>query len=118
MKKTAKIIFYLEEGISKKIIQGEFIEWVENYGHFYGSSKKVVEKFLQEGKDLLFDIEPRGAKKLKEKIKGGIYVFILPPSKEELLRRLRNRGCETEDIIQQRFKQAENEIKEIYGMIM
>lgn len=79
MKKRQKLFFISKKEFQKKIIQGEFIEWVENYGHFYGSSKKVVEKFLQEGKDLLFDIEPRGAKKLKEKIKGGIYVFILPP---------------------------------------
>lgn len=97
----------------QKIKAGEFIEWVENYGQYYGSSRKVVEHVLRSGNDLLFDIEPRGAKKIKETLKGGVYVFILPPSKNELLNRLKKRGHETEDVIEQRFKQAESEIKEI-----
>jgi guanylate kinase len=96
-----------------RIDQGEFVEWVENYGHLYGSSRNVMKEFIQDGRDLLLDIEPRGAKKIKQEFKGGIYVFVLPPSRSELLKRLETRGHETDEVIQQRFRQAENELKEI-----
>lgn len=105
--------FISRKEFQKRIDQGEFIEWVENYGHLYGSSKKVMEEFVRDGKDLLLDIEPRGAKKVKQEFKGGIYVFILPPSRSELLKRLEKRGHETDEVIQKRFKQAESELKEI-----
>jgi guanylate kinase len=86
---------------------------VENYGHLYGSSRNVMKEFTQDGGDLLLDIEPRGAKKVKQEFKGGIYVFVLPPSRSELLKRLEKRGHETDDVIQKRFLQADRELKEI-----
>ncbi|MBN1364540.1 MAG: guanylate kinase [Syntrophaceae bacterium] len=105
--------FVSRKEFEKRIKQGEFIEWVENYGHLYGSSKKFMEEFVREGGDLLLDIESRGAKKIKKKFKGGIYVFVLPPTRRDLLKRLELRGCETSEVIQQRFKQLEKELKEI-----
>ncbi len=73
--------FISREEFQERIKQGEFVEWVENYGHLYGTSRKTMEEFLQKGNDLLLDIEPRGAKKIKQKFKGGIFVFVLPPSR-------------------------------------
>ncbi|MGA2780960.1 MAG: guanylate kinase [Smithella sp.] len=105
--------FISREEFQARIDQGEFVEWVENYGHLYGSSMKTMEEFLHDGQDLLLDIEPRGARKIKQKFKGGVYVFVLPPSHAELLKRLEGRGCETEEVIQNRFDQAESELKEI-----
>lgn len=105
--------FISRNEFQKRINQGEFIEWVENYGHLYGSSRKYMEAFIQDGGDLLLDIEPRGAKKIKQEFKGGIYVFVIPPSRSELLKRLEKRGHETKDVIQKRFEQAESELKEI-----
>jgi guanylate kinase len=105
--------FISRKEFKNRIDQGEFVEWVENYGHLYGSSRNVMKEFIQDGRDLLLDIEPRGAKKIKQEFKGGIYVFILPPSRSELLKRLENRGHETDEVIQKRFRQAENELKEI-----
>ena len=105
--------FISREEFQARIDQGEFVEWVENYGHFYGSSRKTMEEFLLDGQDLLLDIESRGAKKIKQKFKGGVYVFVLPPSRLELLKRLEGRGCETDEVIQNRFEQAESELKEI-----
>ena len=105
--------FISREEFQERIDQGEFVEWVENYGHLYGSSRKTMEEFLHDGQDLLLDIEPRGAKKIKQKFKGGIYVFVLPPSRSELLKRLEKRGYETDEVIQKRFEQAESELKEI-----
>jgi guanylate kinase len=105
--------FISREEFQARIDQGEFVEWVKNYGHFYGSSRNVMEEFLQSGQDLLLDIESRGAKKIKQNFKGGVYVFVLPPSRSELLKRLEGRGCETDEVIQNRFYQAESELKEI-----
>jgi guanylate kinase len=105
--------FISRKEFQKRIDQAEFFEWVENYGNLYGSSRKVMEEFIRDGGDLLLDIEPRGAKKVKQEFKGGIYVFVLPPSRSELLKRLEKRGHETDEAIQKRFKQAESELKEI-----
>ncbi|MGB5217535.1 MAG: guanylate kinase [Smithella sp.] len=105
--------FTSRQEFRKKIKQGEFIEWVENYGNLYGSSRQYLENLDKNGGDLLLDIEPRGAKKIRQEFKGGVYVFILPPSKSELLKRLEKRGHETKDVIQKRFEQAESELKEI-----
>ena len=105
--------FISREEFQERIDRGEFIEWVENYGNLYGSSRKAMEEFIRDGRDLLLDIEPRGAKKVKKEFKGGIYVFILPPSRLELLKRLEKRGHETDEVIQKRFEQADSELKEI-----
>jgi guanylate kinase len=105
--------FISREAFQERIDRGEFIEWVENYGNLYGSSRKAMEEFIRDGRDLLLDIEPRGAKKVKKEFKGGIYVFILPPSRLELLKRLEKRGHETDEVIQKRFEQADSELKEI-----
>jgi guanylate kinase len=105
--------FISREEFQARIDQGEFVEWIENYGNLYGSSRKTMEAFLHDGKDLLLDIEPRGARKIKQTFKGGVYVFVLPPSRSELLNRLEGRGCETDEVIQNRFDQSESELKEI-----
>ena len=105
--------FISRSEFQNRIDRGEFIEWVENYGHLYGSSRKMMENLIRDGKDLLLDIEPRGAKKVKQSFKGGVYVFVLPPSRSELLKRLEKRGHETDEEIQRRFEQAESELKEI-----
>jgi guanylate kinase len=105
--------FVSRDDFRKRIKKGEFIEWVENYGHFYGTSWKTMEKYFQKGKDLLLDVEPRGAKKIKRKFRGGVFVFVLPPSKKELLQRLKKRGHESDAVIKTRLAQAESELKEI-----
>jgi guanylate kinase len=105
--------FISPKEFQKKINKGEFIEWVENYGHFYGSAKKYMNEFNKNDKDLLLDIEPRGARKIKHEFKGGVYVFVLPPTRLDLLKRLEKRGCETKEIIKKRLEQAESELKEI-----
>jgi len=105
--------FISRSDFKKRIRQKEFIEWVENYGQLYGSSWTFMEEYARNNKDVLLDIEPRGAKKIKKEFKGGVYVYILPPSRSELLKRLEKRGHETKDDIKKRFTQADNELKEI-----
>ena len=105
--------FISRDEFRRRIDQNEFVEWIENYGHLYGTSIKVMEDFFEKDNDLLLDIEPRGAKKVKQKFKKGIFVFVLPPSRVELLKRLEKRGHETGEAIKTRFAQAESELKEI-----
>ena len=105
--------FVSRDEFQRRIEQNEFVEWIENYGDLYGTSIKSMEEFSEKGQDLLLDIEPRGAKKVKQKFKKGIYVFVLPPSRAELLKRLEKRGYETGEAIKTRFAQAESELKEI-----
>ncbi|MDI6777206.1 MAG: guanylate kinase [Syntrophales bacterium] len=105
--------FISEDAFKERIAQGEFAEWVENYGHLYGTSRKTMSAFLDKGTDLILDIEPRGAKMLKQDYPGGIFVFILPPSMDELKTRLSRRGVENEGIMKKRLETAMDEIREI-----
>ena len=105
--------FISREDFQRRIDQGEFVEWVENYGNLYGTSGQSINDVLSTGKDLLLDIEPRGAKEIKAKFADGVFVFVLPPSLDELLNRLEKRGHESTEAIKTRFAQAESELKEV-----
>lgn len=105
--------FISEEAFRDRIAQGEFAEWEENYGHLYGTSTKTMKAFLEKGFDLVLDIETRGAKTLKKNFPGGIFVFILPPSLDELKKRLNRRGSDSEQKMEKRIEKALDEIKEV-----
>jgi guanylate kinase len=105
--------FISREEFQQRIDQGDFAEWAENYGNLYGTSLETIKKSLEMGGDLLLDIEPRGAKIIKHNFRGGVFVFVLPPSREELLHRLEGRGNETDEVIAARYARAECELKEI-----
>ena len=93
------------------IDRGEFVEWVENYGNYYGTSQKTMDAFLERGDDLLLDIEPRGAGAIRKRFPQAVFVFILPPSIDELRRRLAKRG-ENEEVLKRRLDASLSEIKE------
>jgi guanylate kinase len=103
--------FVTADVFRRMIAQGEFVEWVENYGDFYGTSRKAMDGFLEQGFTMLLDIEPRGAKEIKKQYPYGVFVFILPPSLSELRRRLAQRG-ESEDILGRRLRTSLDEIRE------
>jgi len=105
--------FVSRENFQKRIRRGEFVEWVENFGHLYGTSRRVIERCQKKGQDVLLDIEPRGAKKIKKMFKEAVFVFVLPPSRADLFQRLKKRGHESHEEINVRLAQAENELKEI-----
>lgn len=105
--------FISRELFQRRIDEGEFVEWVENYGQFYGTSVKAINDVLNRGKDLLLDIEPRGAKAIKTQFPDAVFVFVLPPSPDELLKRLKKRGHESQEAIKIRFAQANSELKEV-----
>jgi guanylate kinase len=107
-------VFVSEADFKGMIEKGAFIEWAENYGYLYGTSRETVEQGLRCGQDLLFDVDPRGAKAMKDSYPGGIFVFVLPPSLGVLKERLKGRGSEAEDILKRRLDNALDEIKEVF----
>ena len=94
----------------KRIEANDFLEYAEVYGNFYGTPKSKVEEMLLSGKNVILEIDIQGALKVKENSKEGIFVFILPPSMEELKQRIIKRGSETTESLMTRFKSAYQEI--------
>jgi guanylate kinase len=90
--------------------KGEFLEWAEVYGNFYGTPRKAVEKNLEQGKDVILEIDIQGAMKVKEVFPEGIFIFLLPPSKEELEKRIKGRAADTPETIKHRLSCVDREL--------
>ncbi|MBQ3642900.1 guanylate kinase [bacterium] len=99
------------DDFKKSIENNEFLEWAEFSGNYYGTKKSYVEKKLNEGKDVILEIEVQGAKQVKEKMPEAVSIFIMPPSMEALEQRLRGRHTEDEEAIQRRLHQVNREIE-------
>lgn len=97
----------------RMIAANELLEYAEYVGNYYGTSMKVIRDKLEQGVDVLLDIEVQGAAKVQEKCPEAVLIFIIPPSFEELSRRLHGRNTDNEDVINGRLKQACEEYKEI-----
>ncbi|WP_079529791.1 guanylate kinase [Halobacillus hunanensis] len=89
----------------------QLIEHAEYVGNYYGTPKQYVEDTLNEGKDVFLEIEVQGALKVRENFPEGVFVFLIPPSLEELKDRIVNRGTETEDKVKNRLLAAKEEIE-------
>ncbi len=110
-KEGVDYFFISKETFQKMIKEGAFLEWAEVHGHYYGTSKAQVLKALERGQDILLDIDVQGAAQVKKILgKDAVLVFVLPPSFEELERRLRRRSTESEMAIRQRLENAKLEI--------
>ena len=94
----------------KMIGNGEFLEWAEVFGNYYGTHRGVLEQAHTRGLDLVLDIDVQGARQLQCRIPGAVTIFILPPSRAILEQRLRARGEDREDVIQRRLHDAAGEI--------
>lgn len=105
--------FLTREEFEKKIEDNGFLEYAEYNGNYYGTPKDEIENKLENGIDVILEIEVQGALKIKKLVKEAIFIFILPPSMEELKSRLEKRGTETEEKILKRFKTAYQEINEL-----
>lgn len=129
--------FSTREAFEEKIAQNGLIEYAEYCGNYYGTPKDYVEARLKEGKDVILEIEIQGMRKVKQMFPEMLPLFVTPPSAAELARRLRGRGTETEEVIEQRLKRAIAEaegiedyeyiiinddltacVKEIHGIVM
>ncbi len=103
--------FKTEEEFKAMIEADEFLEWAHVFGNYYGTLKKTVYEAMEEGKDILFDIDWQGAQQLKEVASEDVVtIFILPPSRDELESRLRNRAQDEECVIKERMEKANSEI--------
>lgn len=91
--------------------KGIFLEHAEVYGNYYGTSRNAVEDMLDSGINVLLDIDWQGARLVREQMPEAVSISILPPSIEELERRLRSRGSDSEDVIQSRMRQAYDEMQ-------
>lgn len=90
---------------------GELLEWAEVFGNFYGTPRRPVEEALAQGKDVVFDVDWQGAASIASLLpQDAVRVFILPPSGEELARRIYTRGTDSRDVIENRLKAAAREI--------
>lgn len=103
--------FTTREHFERMIDNGELIEYAQYNGNYYGTPKFFVDKMLSEGKNVVLEIEVKGAVQIKKKCPDAIFVFIAPESRQVLEKRLRGRGTETEDVIQGRLSIAEKEIR-------
>lgn len=102
--------FINEETFAQKIKEGEFLEYVNLYGDMYGTSKKWVEERLKRGKHVFLVIDTQGAMLLMGNV-AATFIFIKPPSKQELRRRLLERRTESDEVIEKRLAWAEEEMK-------
>jgi len=104
--------FISPEDFKQKIKNNEFIEWEEVYtNNFYGTLKSEVERLRNEGKNIIFDIDVKGGINIKNQYpEESLAVFVMPPSVEELIKRLKNRKTETPEKIKMRINKAEEEL--------
>ncbi len=102
--------FLSVEEFKSWIADGKFLEHAEVYGNFYGTPLNKIEERLNRGEDILLEIDVQGALNVKRKCSEGVYIFLLPPSLEELKRRIEGRGTETPESLSRRMKNALAEI--------
>lgn len=98
------------EEFKKMIDDNQFIEWACFCDNYYGTPKAAIEKHLDDGRDVILEIEIQGAMEVKKNYPESIFVFILPPSVDELKKRLKGRGTETLDVINLRIETAKKEL--------
>lgn len=107
--------FVDEAAFERMIEEGRFAEWARVHGRYYGTSLDEIERARREAKGILFDIDFQGARQIRATMPEAVGVFILPPSHEELERRLRGRGTEDEETTLRRLGNAKGEIAH-YGL--
>ena len=94
----------------RMVANGEFLEHARVFDNYYGTSRRQVEEALKAGQDLILEIDWQGAAQIRAALPECISIFILPPSRPELERRLRGRGTDAEDVIQRRLRDAASDM--------
>lgn len=106
--------FSTEEDFRKLIQEDALLEWAHVYGHYYGTLYEQVEEKLALGFDVILEIDTQGAEQVRRRGKEAIFIFLLPPSMEELWDRIQGRGTDSQAAIRERFAAARREIEEAY----
>lgn len=104
--------FVSRQEFERMIARDELLEYAEYVGNYYGTSLKVIREKLEQGVDVLLDIEVQGAAKVRERCPEAVLIFLIPPSIEELSRRLHRRNTDEEDVIEHRLEKARQECRE------
>jgi guanylate kinase len=102
--------FINEEDFIKRINNDEFLEYAKVYGNYYGTPKCEVFRQLEEGNDIILEIDIQGALQVKKNYPKGVFIFILPPSLSELNKRIENRGTDSKEVIIKRMQCAYDEL--------
>lgn len=102
--------FVDETAFRAKIAHNDFFEWAQVHGHLYGTSRAAIEQDLQRGQDVVLEIDWQGALQIKKLFPHAVLIFILPPSWDELLQRLKRRGEDPPDVIERRMANARVEV--------
>lgn len=102
--------FISSESFSKMLLDGDFLEYAEVFGNYYGTSSEWVKTTLEHGEDVVLEIDWQGAQQIRTKITDAISVFILPPSEQILLERLQARNQDDHEVIAKRMLQARSEV--------
>ncbi|MGI5933177.1 MAG: guanylate kinase [Lawsonibacter sp.] len=105
--------FVSREEFERMIADDELLEYAEYVDNYYGTSMKLIQEKLDAGIDVLLDIEVQGAAKVRARCPDALFIFIIPPSFEELSRRLHRRNTDSEDVIAGRLAKARQEFREI-----
>ncbi len=109
--KNGREYFFVTLAQFKRMIAaGEFVEWANVYGNFYGTPRRPIEAAHRAGADILLDIDVQGHRKVRKRLRGAVSVFLLPPSYEELKRRLTARNSECPATVEKRLRAARDEI--------
>jgi len=104
--------FVSVEEFKRMIYEDAFIEWAVVHGNYYGTSRKELMDLLARGVDVILDIDPQGAKQIKKRFTNGVFIYILPPSFEDLRQRLMVRKGDSPDEIRRRLENASKEAKD------
>lgn len=108
-----KDYFFIDpQRFQEMVERDELLEHAQYVAHSYGTPRAFVEQKLNEGLNVILDIEVQGARQVREKMQNAVLIFIIPPSLEELRRRLVNRGTDAADVIEARLHRAAEELKE------
>ena len=103
--------FLTKEKFQQNIADDKFLEWAEFAGNFYGTKRKYIKQCLEEGKDIILEIDTKGALQVKKQMPEAVLIFICPPSLEALENRLRGRHTEDEETIQKRLNEVKVELE-------
>jgi guanylate kinase len=103
--------FVAREDFERMIERGEFLEWAQVFGNYYGTHQGILEAARAASRDLVLDIDVQGARQLKDRIPEAVTIFILAPSRKVLEDRLRARGEDREEVIERRLREAAVEIQ-------
>ncbi|XFA99620.1 guanylate kinase [Candidatus Izemoplasma sp. B36] len=106
--------FVTREEFERRIKENGFLEYAEFVGEYYGTPMDYIEKQMELGKEVIVEVEVQGALQVKERIPEAVFVFIVPPSKKDLIERLENRGTDSKQKIKKRIEKAEREYSLAY----